>query len=80
TIRNRPYFYYYRNYYVKSENGEKAYEVVDAPIGMEIDALADGYEIVKVGEIGDYKFENTFDEPRIGANDEQIYIAVNNLD
>lgn len=42
VVRNKPYFYYYGTYY-QQVDGEEEYEVVDAPVEAQVDALPEGY-------------------------------------
>lgn len=76
VIGPRPYFYYYGTYYVKTESPEEEYAVVAAPIGAEVDALPDEYEIIKVKDVEFYKLDDVFYEARINENGEESYIVV----
>lgn len=43
VVKNRPYFYYYGTYYQRVEGNDEEYEVVDAPVEAQVDALPEGY-------------------------------------
>lgn len=45
VVKNKPYFYYYGTYYSQVEGSEE-YEVVDAPMEAQVDALPEGYETI----------------------------------
>ena len=58
-IRNRPYYYFYGTFYVKTARGRE-YEVVNAPEGAIVDALPEGYEIKKVGSTEYYVLDGVY--------------------
>ena len=76
VVRNRPYFYYYGTYYTQVDNSADEYEVVDAPIGAEVDALPEGYEVVIVEGQEYYKLDDTYYEARINDKDEEYYTVI----
>ena len=57
VVKKKRYFYYYGTFYVKTA-GVEEYEVVEAPVGAEVDALPEGYEISTVDGVEYYTLED----------------------
>lgn len=74
VVNKKPYVYYYGTFYAKSNDSE-GYEVVEAPVGAEVDALPEGYEQEEIEGVVYY----TLDDARymeINTNGQPVYQVV----
>ena len=51
------YFYYYGTFYAKG-SGSDEYEVIQAPVGAQVDALPEGYEMEEVDGVVYYTLDD----------------------
>ncbi len=75
----RTYYYYYGTYYAKTPDTSKdgdEYEVIDAPMGAEVDALPEGYTVETINGNDYYVLDSTYYEPRINDSNEEYYVVV----
>ena len=56
-VKQKTYFYYYGTFYKKTP-GMEEYVVADAPVGAEVDALPEGYEITTVDGVEYYTLDD----------------------
>ncbi len=56
-VKQKPYFYYYGTFYSKPP-GMEEYTVTEAPVGAEVDALPEGYEITTVDGVEYYTLDD----------------------
>jgi len=75
VIGPRVYFYYYGTFYVKAADKDE-YEVVDAPVGAQVDAIPDGYETKNINDEKYYVLNDVYYTPKDTDDGETLYEVV----